>query len=138
MAANAIQRDENMKDGEHVTGFDEKKVPGYISRVENLQEQIDDIMAQAREKCAPLREDIDAVKKEAHEHANIPRQVLNTKISERRLRRQADAKRDKLTAEQQEDFDRMSHALGELKDTPLGAAALKGAKPKSTEGATAH
>lgn len=115
--------------------FDASKVPSYVERVEDVQSQIDEIMEDAREKCAPLREDIEAIKKEAHEEFSIPRRELNAKISERKLRRKADAVRGRLSPEQQDNFDIMSKSLGELADTPLGRAALDKSK---TESARTH
>lgn len=101
--------------------FDGTKVPDFVSRVENLQGEIDAIMEAAKSECAPLREDIGEVKKEAHE-AGIPRKELNAKIQERRLLSKARDVRAGLNGDQQDVFDRMSQALGDLEGTPLGAA----------------
>lgn len=121
---------------ESATSFDVSKVPSFVERVETVQDEIDDIMEAAREECAPLREDIEEIKKEAHEEFSIPRRELNAKISERRARRKADAIRDRLSPEQQDNFDQMSKALGELAETPLGKAALSTTKGKPEAAAT--
>lgn len=118
-------------------GFDASVAPEYIERVEALQAEIDAIMADARGQCDPLREDIAAVKKEAHENANIPRRALNAKIAERKARRKAEAIRANLSEDQQNDFDQLSHALGDFVETELGKAAQAKAA-QANGGAEAH
>ncbi|MBX3490874.1 hypothetical protein [Parvibaculum sp.] len=105
-------------------GYDKKKLEGYVSECEEAQTEIDEIMQAAKDKCAPLREQIADIKKAANEDDGIPRKEFNAVLQERRLRRKADGVRDKLSAEQQDQFDLMKQALGMLADTPLGQAAM--------------
>ena len=93
----------------------------FIQRFENLQDQIDGIMAEAREKCAPLREDQKQVKTEAAD-AGFRKQPFAGVIRERKHIRKANAIRAKLHEEQQEDYDQIKNALGMLADLPLGEA----------------
>lgn len=113
-------------------GYDPEHTQAYVDRIEETQGEIDAIMQEAKDKCAPLREDIAEVKKEAHD-AGLPRKELNAVVSKRRLLRKADEIRGTLSDEQADNFDQLEQALGMLKDTPLGRAAAKAAN-----GAEAH
>jgi hypothetical protein len=119
--------------GEGHNSFDPKNVPQYVRRVEEVQAQIDDIMAAARDEAAPLREDIAAIKKEAHDTHSIPRMELNVAIAQRRDWRRAEARRTRLSGPQQDNLDSIQHELGGFGDTPLGAAAAA----KAAEGRAA-
>lgn len=120
-------------DGEAANAtFDPSKAPQYAKRVENLQAEIDEIMAKAQDECAPLREDITRVKKDAHE-AGLPRKEFNAILRKRRLERQTEAIREGLSDNEKDNFDAITEAF--LNETALG----KAAKAKSAgEGATAH
>jgi hypothetical protein len=107
--------------------FDPKKTVVYVERIEEVQSEIDEIRKQANEDCVPHYESIAAIKKEAAENDSIPRRELNSLISERKLEAKAAAVRTKLSDEQQHNFDLMKLALGDLKDTELGRAAMKSA-----------
>lgn len=111
------------KPSKHANGFDSDVVKRLVADHEDLQAQIDEIMSEAQNKCAPLREEQADVKKEAHE-AGIPRQEFNSVLRERRLLAKADGVRAGLDADKQDNFDRIKHALGMLADLPLGQAAL--------------
>ncbi len=109
-------------------GFDPEKVQDFVKRIESCQADIDEIMQDAKNDCAPHREDIDAIKDEAH-NAGLPRRALNAVISKRRAERRAEEIREKLNEEQQSDFDKLLLALGDLAETDLGKAALEKAAP---------
>lgn len=94
-------------------GFDPEKTRSFVERIEELQAEIDDIMAKAKDEAAPLREDIGEVKKEAHE-SGLPRKELNAAISKRRLLKKAEAIRANLSEEQQDNLDKIEQALGTL------------------------
>jgi hypothetical protein len=108
-------------------GYDKVMTQEFADRIEETQAEIDHIMQQARDKAQPLREDITAIKKEAHEKG-LPRLELNTVLQKRRLLKKAEALRDKLSSEQQDNFDQLEQALGMLADTPLGTAAMDAAE----------
>ena len=113
-------------------GYDREMTQAFVARIEEVQYQIDEIMMKARDDCAPLREDIGAIKTEAHD-AGLPRPELNSILRKRRLLAKAEDVRNKLSDDQQNNFDQLESALGMLVDTPLGAAALVRAA-----GETAH
>ena len=106
-------------------GYDSEQVQAFVERIENLQDEIDEVMAQAKEDCEPHRADIKAVKDEAHD-AGIPKREFNAIIAKRRALRRAEAFRRKLDEEQQNNFDQLEKSLGMLADTPLGKAVLSG------------
>lgn len=109
-----------MKTG--TSGFDPNKVPKYVSRIENLQADIDKIKAVAADECAPLYEDIAKIKAEAHDNDNIPRKVLNAFVQYRNLKGRVAAVRTKLSDDQKEHFDQMEFAFekSKAKSEPTG------------------
>lgn len=104
-------------------GYDKEQVQSFVDRVERVQGDIDDKMKAAKELCEPHRIDIKLIKKEA-KGAGIPLKEFNAILSKRRKLAAAEAIRDKLTDEQQDNFDQLESALGMFGDTPLGTAAL--------------
>jgi hypothetical protein len=107
----------------HNSGFDPKKVQGFVDRVENTQATIDSIMEKARENCAPHRDDIAAIKKEAAENG-LSKKEFAAVIRKRRLLDKAENVDRNLDDDQKETFEQMLHALGMLVGTPLADAAL--------------
>ena len=103
-------------------GFDPDLVSSLCEQIETVQASIDKIMANAKEECAPLREDIQALKQEAVDQ-DIPRQAFNAVLSERRLQRKAEAIRGKLTEKVQDDYDQLRHALGMLAEEAMSDGA---------------
>lgn len=79
-------------------------------------------MQNAKAQCAPHRENIDAIKKEANE-AGFPRKEFNTLVRKERLELKLERVAENLDGEQGERYEDMLHALGQLGDTPLGQAA---------------
>ena len=118
-------------------GYDSDAVKGFVDRIENVQDEIDETMNAAKEECAPLREDIAQIKKEAHD-AGLPLRELNMAITKRRAMRRIDAMREKLSGEQKDNFDQIEKALGMYRELPLMSAALAAAaRNGSAKGATA-
>jgi hypothetical protein len=114
-------------------GFDPADVERRVSAYESVQDIIDAAMLRARESCQPHRDDLKQIKKDAADEGHIPKKVFAAKLRERRLKRQADAIRQKLDMTDQETFDQLSSALGELRDLPLGEAALGAFKQPQTD-----
>lgn len=96
----------------------------YVARYENLQDKIDAIMADAREKCRPHRDGQKDVKTEAAD-AGFHKKPFAALIKRRKLIRKANEVEKGLTPEQQEDYESLCAALGELADLPLGEVALE-------------
>lgn len=105
-------------------GYDKVMTQEFVDHIEECQATIDEIMQAARDKCAPIREDINGIKKDAHEKG-LPRRELNAVLSKRRALAKADAIREKLSDEQKDSFDQIEQALGMLSDLPLGIAAIE-------------
>src|SRR4051794_2941807 len=105
-------------------GFDPDKVQGYFARADELHECMDEIMRQAREDCQPHVDDVKELIKEASEAGGIPKKVFRAMLGKRRALRKADNADHALSDEQKLTFERLELALGLLRDTPLGAAAL--------------
>ena len=108
--------------------FDADKLIAQVVSIEATQAEIEAIMNRAREQCAPLRDDIKQLKADAREIDGIPSKELNAVLRKRKILRQADAIREKLEEDQQDIFDDMEHALGQLSDLPLGQSALNGTR----------
>jgi uncharacterized protein (UPF0335 family) len=105
-------------------GYQPAILQNYVDRIERLYADIDAVMLKARKNCTPFRDDIKEVINEAAEKHSIPKRELRAVISKRRKLQQAEKVTDALNAEQKETFEQLCHALGMLKDTPLGQAAL--------------
>lgn len=113
------------------------KLQGFLDRVMEVYGEIDVVMADAKRACAPHREDLKQIKKEANE-AGFPAKELNTLIKKHRLEHQIEHIADEFDDEQKERFEDMLHALGELKDLPLGEAAAARHPANPANGAAAH
>lgn len=92
----------------------------FVSRIENLQSDIDTIMGDAQDECAPLRDNIKEVKDEAAS-AGIGKRELNAVISQRRKIAKAIQAPKSLNEDQLAAFNTF---IGDLKDTPLGKYAF--------------
>lgn len=117
-------------------GFDPDKVQGYFTRADNICEEIDEIMRKAREDCQPHVDALKELKKEAAEVGGVPKKVFSAMLAKRRALRKAENADHALSDEQKLTFERLELALGLLRDTPLGAAALA-AHPDAPDAATA-
>lgn len=117
-------------------GYDADKVKGFVSEIEEAQDEIDQIMADAKDDCVKHREAIADIKKAAQD-AGLPRKELNMAIAKRRAMRRIDAMRGKLSAEQRDNFDQIENALGMYRELPLMGAALAAAARNGSAGATA-
>lgn len=109
----------------------------FLDRILEVHGEIDTIMGNAKQACAPHREDIKQIKKEANE-AGFPAKELNTLIKMKRLESEIEHIADEFDPEQKERFEDMLHALGELADLPLGQAAAEKHPNAPANGATAH
>ena len=120
-----MARQKKATDGKSATGVEALRGAGYdkgitqeiVERIENVQADIDAIMSKAQDECAPLREDIDAIKEEAH-NKGLPRLELNAILSKRRALRRAEAIREKLNDEQKDNFDQLEFALDMRDEQP--------------------
>jgi len=120
-----------------VNTFSKTKLERFLKRIRAEQNEIDKIMADAKDEASPHREAISNIKKEAHE-AGIPRKEFNALIRYDRMTRLVEGIRDGLSKDEAILYDDMRRMLGFLADTPLGEAALKGAVDAPAEAATQH
>jgi uncharacterized protein (UPF0335 family) len=100
--------------------------PKFVTRIENLERQIEGLRDDIKEEVKVLREDIKQVYDEAEDNG-VPKAALRAVLKARSLEKKAKAARDKLDPFNQDRFDLIRHALGDLADTPLGAATLEAA-----------
>lgn len=110
----------------HGNGFDPAKVQQAVSRIESLHGDIAKIMMAALTECKAVHGDMKEVYQEAKDESGIPKKELKRVIKARALERKAAEIRENLEAEEQDNYDLIRHALGDLADTPLGQAATKG------------
>ena len=113
---------ENVTKAGH-NGFDPEKAKSFVSRIENLNDDMETLKAEHMSKCKAVREDIKDVIAEA-KNEGIPASALKAVVKVRALERKAAAERDNLDNEIQGDFDNLRLALGDLAETELGQAAL--------------
>ncbi|MCJ2022150.1 hypothetical protein MKK84_32910 [Methylobacterium sp. E-065] len=115
-----------MTAAQHGNGFDPKRTKECVDRIEAIAVKKEAAhMAYMRE-CSVFSEDTKAVYDEAKTAWGIPKRALKTVIKVRATERKLEAMREDLETEDQESFDQIRHALGDLADTPLGGAALAG------------
>lgn len=105
-----------------------KNAQDFVDRIENLNADKRSIMGRAMNECRQVGEDIKIVYDEAKE-AGIPKKALRLVIKTRALEAKAAEIRADLDSEDQNDYDLIRQALGDLADTPLGAAVLEGMAP---------
>lgn len=96
----------------------------FLGRYEALQDDIDAILSAAKDECEPARQDQAQIVKDAAD-AGYSKKEFKTVLRKHRLEKRLARVADSLDANQKETYEQMLHALGELADTPLGAAALK-------------
>lgn len=108
----------------HGNGFDPDKCKSFVDRIESLHADIASEMSAALNACKQIHGDIKIVYQEAKDEAGIPKKALKRVIKVRALERKAEEMREELEGEDQDSFDQIRHALGDLADTPLGQAAL--------------
>lgn len=104
-------------------GYDPEKVRGYVERIEKIDGELESEKGSYMRTCQGLRGSQKDILEEAAEKDGIPRKELKAVLKARRLERKAEKVRAELESEQQDTYDLIRHALGDLADTPLGAAA---------------
>jgi uncharacterized protein (UPF0335 family) len=120
-----------MAAAEHGNGYDPERVTQLVGRIENVLRDIDSIKGSMMEQCKRKHEEIKGIYDEAKEAFGIPKRALKGVVKARGLERKLEELRDNLEDDDQEAFDQLRHALGDLADTPLGAAAEAAAEKKT-------
>lgn len=104
------------------SNFDYSKAEEFLTRIDNLEAEIEVIEQKANDEKAPIYEAIKEVKTEAHD-AGFRRQPFNAVMADRKAIRKINARRAKLGEDQQDEYDRIKHSLGMLEELPLFKAA---------------
>jgi hypothetical protein len=105
-------------------GFDPDQLSDFVTKIEYCQSKIDEITAAAREKAAPLRDDIVDLKREASD-VGIGRIELAAVLRKRRLEHRAAHVSDSLDLAERANFEEMISSLERLAEQlpGLGEAA---------------
>lgn len=115
---------ETVKPGRN--GFDPEKANKFVEAIEEQDDKIAEIMADAREACQPHKDQIKDIKNTAAEEG-FAKKPLNAVLAKRKHLRKADNADVALNDGQKDDFEQIQHALGMLAETPLGQSALQAA-----------
>lgn len=105
-------------------GFDPTVVASYTERIERLLDDLASEKGSYMERCKSIRQDIAFVVQEAKDQSGIPKKEFKAVIKTRELEEKLERIREDLEGVEQETFDQIRHALGDLADLPLGGAAL--------------
>ena len=119
-----MAKTKNGEDGQPGIGHNGLSEQGkaFVERVENLNRDLATMKADYMNECKSVRGDIKEVLNEAAD-AGITRKTIKTAVEVRALERKAKQARDDLDIADRDTFDNIRLALGDLADTPLGAAA---------------
>jgi hypothetical protein len=112
-------------------GYDADALIGFVQRIESLQSEIDQEAAEFKERCAPFREDMKQVRREAHD-AGIGKQEFAAVIRRRRLEHKAAHAGDALDLAQRANYAAYLESLERLAEQvgPLGVAAAEHARAR--------
>lgn len=106
-------------------GFDPDALQSAVSQFEELEAQAETVMAEARNKVKTIRTDQKDILDEAKDAHDIPKAELKAVLARRKTWRKFEKLRDGRDEDSQNVVDQIEHQLGDLKDTPLGMAAMK-------------
>ncbi len=110
-------------------GYDSEALKGFYAEFETQQAEIDKIMAEARKKAEPYREQQKDIKNACKKKTGLSKGTFSHVIKERKLRKKIEEIDEDLRQEEIEDADRVREALGMFADMPLGQAAVDKAPP---------
>lgn len=105
-----------------------------VDRIENLLAKKDGLHMDYMAECSVIAGDIKDIYTEAKSAWGIPTRALKTVIKSRIMERKLDALRNDLEGDDQESFDQIRHALGDLADLPLGEVVTAKAKGRKAKG----
>jgi hypothetical protein len=97
-------------------GFTKEAAIGFVSELEQEQQKIDDIMAEAKAKCQPHVDAIKAIKKAAATQG-FEKKTFGASLSRRRHLLKAQSVTNSLNDEQKDKFSQIEMFLAEM---PLG------------------
>jgi uncharacterized protein (UPF0335 family) len=108
--------------------MDPAEVKTFVSEIEALSAKKLQLHMAYMNECRSINDDVSALYSAAKE-AGIPKTALRKVIKTRALQKALDAIREDLAPEDQDRYDLIRHALGDLADLLLGEAALATKKP---------
>lgn len=111
---------------QHGNGPNPERTRECVERIEALDRKRESLHMAYMRDCAVIVEDKKAVYEEAKSAWGIPTRVLKRVVKVRATERKIDEMRASLEGDEQETFDQIRHALGDLADTPLGQSVLDG------------
>jgi len=111
-----------MSAAQHGNGPNPDRTRECVTRIEALHQKKERAHMAYMAECAVIAEDVKVIVDEAKAAWGIPKRALKTVIKVRAGERKLAKLREDLEADDQESFDQIRHALGDLADTPLGRA----------------
>ena len=105
-------------------GYDPEIVERVMREAERFKEEIASKKGEYMQFARSRREKIEDLLDRAKDEHGLPKKVMKQKLKQREYLARAEKCRSDLEAEDQDEFDQISVALGELAGTPLGDAAL--------------
>lgn len=113
-------------------GYDAAKLNEFLEGFEKLDAEIADIKRSAAEDIKEVKQEQKDLLGRA-EAAGFPLKAFKALLKARQKDREKDAIRNALPEDLRDDYTRMVEDLGQLADTPLGAAAVKAVEPPAGE-----
>lgn len=104
-------------------------IPGLLSEIDRHDDELDRLRGEYMAACKPSHESIREILKEARE-SGVNMRAFRIVLKGHRFERKQLAAIDELDGEEADAHAEMLEALGEFADTPLGAAAVAGTKPR--------
>ncbi len=95
-----------------------------VARIEAIAAKKDAAHMAYMQECSRFADETKQVYDEAKKAWGLPKRALKAVIKTRTLTRKLEDLRESLEGEEQDSYDQIRHALGDLADTPLGQAAL--------------
>lgn len=117
-------------------GFSKEMIEDFVNRMLDRHEALAALASEHMLKCKDVRADMKDILDEAKD-AGISKKALKGVVGKILLQRKAEAIREELEGEHQDDFDKIEQSLGILGETALGKWALAAAARNGSVGATA-
>lgn len=113
-----------MAAAQHGNGPNPDRTKECVDRIEALDRKREAAHMAYMQECAAIASDKKDIFTEAKTAWGLPTRVLKRVIKVRAAERKLEDMRESLESDEQETFDQIRHALGDLADTPLGRSAL--------------
>jgi hypothetical protein len=111
-----------MREGSN--GFDPVELRSYLAEIDTEHDELDSLLGSYRESCKGPRGRIASIKAKVKKNG-VNSLAFNELVQKRQAERRHKKRLAALDLADKADFDEMEEALGDFKDTPLGAAAME-------------